>query len=455
MCQRKSGILKMAPSKRLIVCQFVPDLRSLRSLAESCVYFNVIVNSMPADKLVFKCLFLKSVNDMEPDWNEIVRGDVSETMSWRSKCIMMWTYRSQIIDLPHSRIYAPGPGPLLGIGYFGCKLVGPDSLVVWGDFNGIRVVSGMGTATAPPVPAAIPTVGFNQNQNNASRTPALTSVGSNHGQVLSVLSHPLPSNPAMYLSMSSGHVLCVPAPLNNTPLGEGTFVPYNYNAVAHSESEVNSLSSLDDSILLSSSFDGTVCVWPNALSEIKMDTFQVLAKNVDPNPYNIGVTTSLPLQMEASGDVGTFVLGDNRGRVELWMKTYSGDAVGERESAGLTEGGGYVDLTHMYERLHQVEGCRNVASVYPEDQGSITCLTLMSGSGDYFASANNYGEIRTWKIHGQGSGSRLKPRHVLERAHSCAIDNLKVLGSLVVTTGGRKGRPREETCTPSGTKTAS
>ena len=293
----------------------------------------------------------------------------------------------------------------------------------------------MGTATAPPVPAAIPTIGFNQNQNNASRTPALTSVGSNHGQVLSVLSHPLPSNPAMYLSMSSGHVLCVPAPLNNTPLGEGTFVPYNYNAVAHSESEVNSLSSLDDSILLSSSFDGTVCVWPNALSEIKMETFQVLAKNVDPNPYNIGVTTSLPLQMEASGDVGTFVLGDNRGRVELWMKTYSGDAVGERESAGLIEGGGYVDLTHMYERLHQVEGCRNVASVYPEDQGSITCLTLMSGSGDYFASANNYGEIRTWKIHGQGSGSRLKPRHVLERAHSCAIDNLKVLGSLVVTTG--------------------
>lgn len=43
----------------MIVCQFVQDLASLRSLAESCVYFNVIINSKPADKLLFKILYLR------------------------------------------------------------------------------------------------------------------------------------------------------------------------------------------------------------------------------------------------------------------------------------------------------------------------------------------------------------------------------------------------------------
>ncbi|GMH63091.1 hypothetical protein TL16_g03625 [Triparma laevis f. inornata] len=438
----------------MIVCQFVQDLASLRSLAESCVYFNVIINSKPADKLVFKILYLRSVNNMDPDWNSLVELEQSgvspSSLSFRSKCIMMWSYRknliaassnpppqpSKIIELPHSRIYAPGPGPLLGIGYYGCKILGGSSLAVWGDFNGIKLVSEILGANdvryGPPSQTALP----NPNPN------FITSIGENHGQVLSCLSHPSSSNPALFLSMSSGHVLCVPDPLKKTTLGEGTFVVYNYNAVCHGESEVNCLAVGEDGggrgVLISSSFDGTVCVWPNALTETKMDKFQVVSRRL---AHNTGIVTSLPLSSNNTM-IDLFVLGDNRGRLELWKKILNVEGVtpplspegelDDDDDSENTEGeGGVVDLTHLYERIHLVESCKTITSMKPEDQGSVTCLTALSNPGDYFACANNYGEIRGWRV----TDSKLNLAFLINDAHACAIDNCVLIGNLLLTTG--------------------
>jgi WD40 repeat protein len=67
--------------------------------------------------------------------------------------------------------------------------------------------------------------------------------------------------------MSSGNVVCIPDPFFTV---QGSPVEYNYNSDCHTGSEVNHLAvSTDGKMLMSSSFDGTLCVWPTALSDMR------------------------------------------------------------------------------------------------------------------------------------------------------------------------------------------
>jgi hypothetical protein len=122
-----------------------------------------------------------------------------------------------------------------------------------------------------------------------------------------------------------------------------------------------------------------------------MNKFRIVSAPPDPE-VPLGIITSLPL----SPDVSLFAMGNSRGVIELKKKIRS---LEWPESA--------VDCTAMYDTADRVESYIKLSSDQEIDRASVTCLTLLSASGRYFASANNYGEIRGWRVESSGSEERL------------------------------------------------
>ena len=199
-----------------------------------------------------------------------------------------------------------------------------------------------------------------------------------HGETLSCISHPHTSNPALHLGTSLGHVVCIPDPMVNTPNTPPTF---NYNPSAHENETTNLAVTPGGSSLLSCGFDGRVCLWPNALSKMRMDSFVVLVRQRGP------VMCSLPL----SDDLSSFVLGDRKGYVSLWKK-----------SSALTPVASSTNHTSLYYSKHRVSSAYNKSKKCKGADKTVSCLTLLSACGRYFASADIFGRLRGWTVADRG-----------------------------------------------------
>ena len=237
-----------------------------------------------------------------------------------------------------------------------------------------------------------------------------------HGYILSCISHPGPSNPALYVGTSVGHVVCIPDPMAARTAGPPTF---NYNPSAHENETTHLALTPGGAALLSCGFDGRVCLWPNALSKMRMDRFVVLVKQ------RRSVMCSLPL----ADDLSSFVIGDRKGFVSLWKKAQDFRPLG---SGPGTVGGAENDHTALYCQRHRVSMSGNKSKKCKDQDKTISCLTLLSSCGRYFASADVFGRLRGWTVADRGA---LEAAWRVDLAHSSSIDNARLVGNTLVTTG--------------------
>jgi WD40 repeat protein len=292
------------------------------------------------------------------------------------------------------------------LGYFGLERIFPKGdgpLAIWGDYDGVFLV--------PSLEDILPSDPYTGRRatKQFSRIPG-------DSQVLTVLASPMSYNEetnssTLFLGFASGQVQAVRV--------VGKDGRYAYDtvscAMAHRD-EVTKLTvlPLDPPCVASSSVDGSVIVYPESVS----------SKPTLENAVMGCRSTDKILCMAATkwgGDKQVLLCtGDERGRLTIWSQQHM---PGQARNRSLSWGG--------------------MSSMMIEDGGSLpTVIQFLHQESGILIVGTNSGGLFIFRAHLSGT---LQPAVVLERiaqvprAHVGAVDSIKIVGNVLLTSGGYEG----------------
>ena len=262
-----------------------------------------------------------------------------------------------------------------------------------------------------------------------------------HRQIICILEHPSPDCPSIFLCSAAGHVICVPDPFSKQDP-----IPYSYNASAHT-AEANNITINHDGLMMTTSNNGEVIVWPKAISDCNLGSFAIVAL-----ARHTGILAMLP--------IGSSVLitGDFKGKINLWVKEREvSDIVFDADLWHLSSASATLTLKPLSctldppllnsEKDDPQQLCVK-PFVHHKKYSSCTKWSARNGKGIVvtcleslgslsFASANNRGEMKGWKLV-EGYSNSLRAQNIwsLKTAHlGSTIDIVKRVGKLILTTG--------------------
>jgi hypothetical protein len=268
-------------------------------------------------------------------------------------------------------LYDNGEGAA-SLGYFGMDLLwehGP--VAIWGDFPGVRVFSR----------------GVQGVVSDLKRS--VISIGEDESHVLTLLS--CPENKFIFLGFSTGKVVCI----HTTCAGNDQ---YSFSCVSTANfhtNEVTSLCFLPCGDLISTSVDGHVCRYPNAMAGGSLEEAFSICQVESP------VLTCCTIYYAGR----TFlVTGDQSAYVTLWWEFE------EKE------------WRHTYCRL--------------DSQGVPTQSLLWCDNSDlYVLIGDNDGKIHTWKV---DDLLELEMMGIIDVLNGWPVECLRVCGNLMLIGSGRK-----------------
>jgi WD40 repeat protein len=303
-------------------------------------------------------------------------------------------------------LYENGDEEANCMGYFGMQLLWEDLVVVWGDFQGIRLLSGGIQGLLHD---------HNDDHDDTNNREVVLSIGEEESHVLTILC--LPDQKIIFLGFSSGKVWSIQAitttitittTTSDTTTTTTTTKQYSYRCVSSAMKHTNEVTSLcflpEDGGLLSASVDGNVYKYPNATT---------MHGSLD-NAICLFEVGNPVLTMSAIDHRGRtyLVTGDQGAYVSLWWQTTTID-----------------DWQHSFIRLDN----QNVPTE--------TLLWLDGRSDLYVIVGDNGGRLLCW---------RLDDHLELELMGSCVVNTNNILtttqqiecfavcGNLLLVANGRK-----------------
>jgi len=164
-----------------------------------------------------------------------------------------------------------------------------------------------------------------------------------------------------------------------------------FHTGAHQGSECNHLEITAGGVLLSTSANGKVVIWPNAASSGLLSKSQMV---VDAHPGGLIVCQSIKDSV--------LITGDFKGKVNLWSKSNDPQDSGELT---VDEDGEFTIIEPPREvpsrYFHRGRyNCLTKRGKQHQKSVNVTVLETLNAEEGTFASGNSYGEMRGWKIEG-------------------------------------------------------
>lgn len=339
------------------------------------------------------------------------------------------------------------------------RLITRTPVVVWGDFDGVRIYNSMedmiyyrprsrsGTSSAVPrlntkEPAST------SDKKISPMLPPFMAVATEYGLVLSVLACPPAEcsdgshlcNPCLFLGFASGMVMSICAvlkPDGSIEYQKGQCVQPHTNEVTAlvlvtiPNSSTPTARRCEKHILASGSVDGNVYVYPHALKRRRNYSIEqpiLVLTNGNNVPVLSMAAINMPLKQGFSRVV--IITGDQLGNITLWS-TRTDDSLYAMN----------CEENYKFEKIW----ISRTSSVKSGSIVTMKCVrnTIITGS--------NFGDVRFWEVQFLKKGSadrharmgpsmpKLVMRHRIPAAHGGTLEFIEAIGNTVLTSGGGDG----------------